>query len=332
MKFTSSILMISAALALASAAPLVHIADPIGQVLTKRCADCTNKDAVALEIIVQASADHYSNIAHVRLDNLMSEIQTAKVTSGSQDLPQEKAALTVTVQTKIEEAKKACTPEALAPAIKATVAANANMDVPWSKKEEIEKKMVELDVMITKLMLDRIQANIDAERLSKDCTEQMTNTQIAPAPAPEAAPAPAPAPATEAAPASAPEVAAPAPAPAAPAPVPTAPTPAPAVAATAPEVATPAPAPAACTETSCGSKQAGIDVAADVDAKYVCKSGCKDTQDAKNVLSLRVTLENEFEPRLDHFYNQEVPTDCTKQRNSLLDGVLELVAKIHIDG
>ncbi|KAF9335033.1 hypothetical protein BG006_001022 [Podila minutissima] len=325
MKFISSILMISAALALASAAPLAHIADPIGQVLTKRCADCTNKDAVALEIIVQASADHYSNIAHVRLDNLMNEIQTAKVTSGSQDLPQEKAALTVTVQTKIEEAKKACTPEALASAIKATVAANANMDVPWSKKEEIEKKMVELDIMITKLMLDRIQANIDAERLSKDCTEQMTNTQIAPAPAPEAAPAPAPA--TEAAPVSAPEVAAPAPAPevAAPAPAPEVAAPAPA-----PEVAAPAPAPAACTETSCGSKQAGIDVAADVDAKYVCKSGCKDTQDAKNVLSLRVTLENEFEPRLDHFYNQEVPTDCTKQRNSLLDGVLELVAKIQI--
>ncbi|KAF9319973.1 hypothetical protein BG003_007658 [Podila horticola] len=323
MKFTSSILLISAALALASAAPLVvpngHIADLSNRVLTKRCIDCTNKDAVALDIIVQASANHYSNIAHVRLDSLLSEIQTAKVTSGSQDLPQEKAALTVAVQTKIDEAKKACAPEALALAIRNTVTSNANMDVPWSKKEEIERNMVELDIMITKLMLDLIQDNINAERLSKDCTEQMTNTQIAPAPAPapEAAPAPAPAP----------EVAAPAPAPeAAPAPAPApvaAPAPAPAPeAAPAPVTAAPAP----------GSKQAGIDVAADVDSKYVCKSGCKDTQDAKNVLSLRVTLENQFEPRLDHFYNQEVPTDCTQQRNSLLGGVLELVAKIHVDG
>ncbi|KAF9383628.1 hypothetical protein CPC16_008829, partial [Podila verticillata] len=198
MKFTSSILLISAALAtLASAAPMIvpgtHVnSDSTGHVLAKRCADCTNKDAVALDIIVRASADHYSNIAHVRLDSLLSEIQTAKVTSGAQDLPQEKAALTVAVQTKIDEAKKACAPEALASAIKATVTANANLDVPWSKKEEIEKNMVDLDVMITKLMLDRIQASINAERLSKDCTEQMTNTQIAPAPAPEAAPAPAP--------------------------------------------------------------------------------------------------------------------------------------------
>lgn len=318
MKFTSSILLISAALAtLASAAPLIvsdiHVnSDSTGPVLAKRCVDCTDKDAIALDIIVKASADHYSNIAHVRLDNLLSEIQTAKVTSGAQDLPQEKAALTIAVQTKIDEAKKACAPEALAPAIKATVTANANLDVPWSKKEEIEKKMVDLDIMITKLMLDRIQDSINAERLSKDCTEQMTNTQIAPAPAPASAPEPAPAPAP-AAPASAPEVAAP-PAPEA-----------------APVTAAPAPAPA-CTDASCGSKKAGIDIAADVDAKYVCKNGCKDTQDAKNVLSLRVTLENEFEPRLDHFYNQEVPTDCTEKRNSLLGGVLELVANIHVDG
>ncbi|KAG0020692.1 hypothetical protein BGZ81_009232 [Podila clonocystis] len=310
MKFTSSIILISAALAMASAAPLAvpeaNVINP-SHVLTKRCADCTNKDAAALDIIVQASANHYSNIAHVRLDNLLSEIQTAKVTSGSQDLHQEKAALTVTVQNKIDEAKEACAPEALAPAIRATVTANSNMDVAWSKKEEIEKNMVELDIMITRLMLDRMQAKIDAERLSKDCTEQMTNTQIVPAPAPEAAPAPAPAPEAAPAPVPAPE----------------------AVPAPAPVPAAPVPAPAACTETSCGFKTAGIDVAADVDAKYVCKTGCKDTQDAKNVLSLRVTLENQFEPRLDHFYNQEVPTDCTEQRNSLLGGVLELVAKIH---
>ncbi|KAG0348304.1 hypothetical protein BG004_005439 [Podila humilis] len=337
MKFTSSILLISAALAtLASAAPLTAtnvLPDNgnkiLGNVLNKRCNDCTHKDALALDIIVKASADHYANIASVRLDNLLSEIQTAKVTSDSQDLPQEKAALTVTVQTKIDEAKQACAPEALAHAIKATVTANAAMDVPWSKKEEIESRMAELDIMITKLMLDRIQASINAERLSKDCTEKMTNTEIAPAPAPAPeAPAPAPeapAPAPEA-PAPAPE--APAPAPEVPAPAPEAPAPVPEAPAPAPE--SPAPAPA-CTETSCGSKKVGIDVAADVDAKFVCKSGCKDTKDAKNVLSLRVTLENEFEPRLNHFYNEEVPSDCTEKRSALLGGVLELVANLNVD-
>ncbi|KAG0299799.1 hypothetical protein BGZ97_003539 [Linnemannia gamsii] len=322
MKFTAATLLISAALAaVASAAPVVNNVDVLQGTVTashtivKRCSDCTHNDGLALDIIVKASADHYSTIAHTRLDNLMAEIQTAKVTSGTQDLPQEKAALSVAVQTKIDEAKKACSPEVLAPAIKATVTGDANLDVPWSKKEEIEKKMAELDAKITQLMLERIQANINAELLSKDCTEQMTHTEIVPAPTEAPAPAPAPAP-----------VEAPAPAPApAPAEVP-APAPAPAEA--------PAPAPVAEPCTSCTSTtgaQAGIDVAASVDSKFVCKTGCKDSDDAKNVLTLRVNLESELTPRLDHFYQQEVPTACTENRDTLLDGVLSLIANFNVN-
>lgn len=312
MKFTAATLLISAALAtVASAAPLVNNspltnnADVLQGAVTashtivKRCGDCTHNDGLALDIIVKASADHYSTIAHARLDNLMAEIQTAKVTSGAQDLPQEKAALSVAVQTKIDDAKKACSPEVLAPAIKASVAGDANLDVAWSKKEEIEKKMAELDAKITQLMLERIQTSINAELLSKDCTEKMTNTEIVPAPAEAPAPAPAP-------------VEAPAPAPA-PAEVP-APAPAPAEA--------PAPVPAA---------QAGIDVAASADSKFVCKTGCKDSNDAKNVLTLRVNLESELSPRLDHFYQQEVPTACTENRGTLLDGVLSLIANLNVN-
>ncbi|OAQ34290.1 hypothetical protein K457DRAFT_121975 [Linnemannia elongata AG-77] len=308
MKFTAATLLISAALAaVASAAPLADNVDILQGTVTathtiaKRCSDCTHNDGLALDIIVKASADHYSTIAHTRLDNLMAEIQTAKVTSGAQDLPQEKAALSVAVQSKIDEAKKACSPEVLAPAIKATVTSDANLDVAWSKKEEIEKKMADLDAKITQLMLERIQANINAELLSKDCTEKMTNTEIVPAPAEAPAPAPAPV-----------EAPAPAPAPA--------------------EV--PAPAPAAEPCTSCSSTtgaQAGIDVAASVDSKFVCKTGCKDSNDAKNVLTLRVNLESELTPRLDHFYQQEVPTACTENRETLLGGVLNLIANFNVN-
>lgn len=337
MKFLTSALLISAALAtLVSAAPFIpddditilktDALDNI-HILNKRCADCTHTDGQALDLIVQASADHYSTIAHKHLDNLMIEIETAKVTSGNQELPQEKAALNVAVQIKIDEAKKACAPEALAPAIKATVIANSNMDVPWSKKEEIEKKMAELDILITNLVLDRIQAQVNAEDLSKDCTEKMTNTDLVPAPAtpapaPEAAPAPAPAPA---------EVPAPAPAPASAEPAPVAPapeTPAPAPAAPAPEPAAAQPC-AECTNPS--GAQAGIDVKASVDPKFVCKSGCKDSADAHTVLTLRVNLENEFQPRLTHFYQQEVPTACTENRSSLLGGVLSLIANLNVE-
>ncbi|KAF9121524.1 hypothetical protein BG015_005795, partial [Linnemannia schmuckeri] len=289
--FTSATLLISAALAaVASAAPLVNkVLQGIAtatHTIARRCGDCTDNDERALDIIVKASADHYSTIAYTRLDNLMAEIQSAKVTSGAQDLPQEKAALSAAVQTKINEAKKACSPEVLAPAIKATVTSDANLDVAWSQKEEIEKKMAELDAKITQLMLERIQSNINAELLSKDCTEKMTNTEIVPAPAEASASAPAPVAAP--APVSAP-VEAPAPA-LAPAEVP-APAPAPAE--------TPAPAPAAEPCTSCTSTtgaQAGIDVASSVDSKFVCKTGCRDSNDANTVLAFRVNLENTLAP------------------------------------
>ncbi|KAF9141230.1 hypothetical protein BGX30_005240 [Mortierella sp. GBA39] len=279
MKFTSSILLISAAIAsVAIAAPLTGQASVTVNApnnfhgnadanlsrtsLTKRaCGDCTHKDGAALDVIIKASADHYADIAHVRLDNLMREIATAKVTSGAEELPKEKALLTITVQSKIDDAKKACTSEELVPAIKAA-----------------------------------------------DCTEKMTNTEIAPAPETSA-----PAPET------------PAPTPDASAPVPETSAPIPETPAPVPE--TPAPIP----ENTDNGLKVGIDVAANVDPKFVCKSGCNDAQDAKNVLSLRVNLENQFKPRLDHFYAEEVPTACEEKRTTLVDGVLNLLSGLRIN-
>ncbi|KAH7059671.1 hypothetical protein BKA57DRAFT_445425 [Linnemannia elongata] len=349
MKFTSSILLISAAIAsVATAAPLTGQATGTINVpnnvhgnanayfsrtpLTKRaCGDCTRKDGAALDVIIKASADHYADIAHARLDNLMREIATAKVTSGTEELPKEKALLTFTVQSKIDDAKKACTSKELVPAIKAAVAADANLDIAWSKQEdkELEKKMAELDVKVTKLVLDRIQAKVNAELLSKDCAEKMTNTEIAPAPETSA-----PAPETSATvpEASAPVPETPAPAPQAPAPVPEAPAPAPEAPAPVPETSAPAPeTPAPVPENTDNGLKVGIDVAANVDPKFVCKSGCNDAEDAKNVLSLRVNLENELKPRLDHFYAEEVPTACEEKRTTLMDGVLNLLSGLRVN-
>ncbi|KAF9548251.1 hypothetical protein EC957_007020 [Mortierella hygrophila] len=335
MKFTSSILLISAAIAsVAIAAPLtgqasVNLNSPNNvhanadanlsrTSLTKRaCGDCTHKDGAALDVIIKASADHYADIAHAHLDNLMREIATAKVTSGAEELPKEKALLTITVQSKIDDAKKACTSEELVPAIKAAVAEDASLDVAWSKQEEkeLENKMVELDVKITKLVLDRIQAKVNAELLSKDCTEKMTNTEIAPAPETSA-----PVPET------------PAPAPETPAPTPEASAPVPETSAPVPETPAPVPeTPAPIPENTDNGLKIGINVAANVDPKFVCKSGCNDAQDAKNVLSLRVNLENQFKPRLDHFYTEEVPTACEEKRTNLLDGVLNLLSGLRVN-
>ncbi|KAK3838353.1 MAG: hypothetical protein JOS17DRAFT_770719 [Linnemannia elongata] len=333
MKFTSSILLISAAIAsVAGAVPITDQATGNVDVpntvhgnanayfsripLTKRCGNCTHKDGAALDVIIKASADHYADIAHARLDNLMNEIATAKVTSGTEELPKEKALLTITVQSNIDNAKKACTSEELVPAIESAVEADANLDVAWSKQEdqELKKKMVELEVKITQLVLDRIQANINAELLSKDCTEKMTNTEIAPAPA-----TPAPVPET---PAPIPETS------------PTPETPAPTPEAQAPVLETPAPALETLVpvpENTDNGVKVGIDVAANVDLKFVCKSGCNDSQDAKNVLSLRVKLENELKPRLDHFYAEEVPTACEEKSSSLLDGVLNLLSGLRVN-
>ncbi|KAF9118681.1 hypothetical protein BGW39_000959, partial [Mortierella sp. 14UC] len=130
--------------------------------------------------------------------------------------------------------------------------------------KELEKTMAELDAKITQLVPDRIQVNVNAELLSKDCTEKMTNTEIAPA-----SETPAPIPET------------PAPAQETPAPV--------------PETPTPVLENTNNTNNNSGLK-VGIDVAANVDPKFVCKSGRNDAQDAKNVLSLRINLENELKP------------------------------------
>ncbi|KFH64851.1 hypothetical protein MVEG_09580 [Podila verticillata NRRL 6337] len=344
MKFSTSILLISAALAVTSAAPLVNLNNINANVATnglakRSCADCTHADGAALDIIIKASADHYADIAHARLDGLMNEINTAKVTSGTQDLPKEKALLTITIQNKIDEAKKACSSQELEPVIKASVTADANLDIPWSKKEEVEKKMAELDLKITKLVLDRIQANINAELLSKECTEKMTNTEIAPAPAPVELDTPAPAP-----PAPAPATEAPAPVPETPAPAAETPAPASEALAPTPEVPAPAsvetPAPAALAESAPqpthennnnnGELRVGIDVASNVDPKFVCKDGCKDSNDANTILNLRVTLEKELTPRLEHFYAEEVPTACTEKRASLLGGLLNLLSNARL--
>ncbi|KAG0198273.1 hypothetical protein BGX28_008273 [Mortierella sp. GBA30] len=344
MKLITSVLLISAAVAtVASAAPLVQFPNhqvANTHVIAKRCTECTPNDGIALNLIVDQSARHYSNIAHIHLDKLLSDMQTAKVTSGNQEMPQEQAMLTVAIQSKIDEAKKACSPEALAPVIKTTVTSESTFDVPWSKKEEIEKKMAELDVAITKLMLDRIQSNINAEMLSKDCTEKMTNTEIVPAP-----PAPAPEPVAPIAPIApiAPVASAPVPdapaavpeAPVAPVPVPEAPAPAPAPEAPVSAPETPAPAP----EVPAPAPQApmpdpstvqpGIDYAASIDPKFVCKSGCKDSNDARTVLSLRVDLNNQFEHRLSA-NEQEVAAACAQNRDTLLSGLLNLVANMNV--
>ncbi|KAK3812094.1 MAG: hypothetical protein J3Q66DRAFT_403941 [Benniella sp.] len=280
MKIATSTLLISAALAaFAPAAPVVReplLSDFNTRVITKRCAECTHKDSIALDLIVKASATHYSSIAHAHLDSLMTEIESAKVTSGGLELPREKAMLSVTVQSKIEQTRKDCSPEALAPEIKATVASDASLDIAWSKEEEIRKKMAELDLMITKLMLERIQVNINAELLSKDCTEKMTTTEIAPAPAPTSSQEQAPFPVEQ--PAQAP---APVEAPAPPA---------------APEEA-PAPAP------------------------FLLRLQLR-LQWPQHLALLALTLRQTF--------RQEVPTACAEKRDTLLGGVLKVVADLNV--
>jgi hypothetical protein len=147
-----------------------------------------------------------------------------------------------------------------------------------------------LEIKITQLAVDRIQANIDAELLSKDCTEKMTNTEIVPAPE-------------------------------TPGPVPETPAPAPEI---------PTPVPENTNNNDVNELKVGIDVAANLDPKFVCKSGCNNSQDAKSVLNLRVNLENELKPCLDHFYADEVPTACEEKSASLLDGVLSLLSGLQV--
>ncbi|KAI8603101.1 hypothetical protein EDD21DRAFT_370034 [Dissophora ornata] len=289
MKFSYSILLISVAIAaIASAAPMPahESANTITEIssISKRCAECTPKDGAALDLVANDSAKHYAKIFQVRLDGLMRKMEATQVTSGAVALPNAKAALTISVKSKIEKAKKDCTSEALAPAIKAAMTSDMNMDIPWSNKEEVGKKMVDLNALITAIILERIRANVNAETLSKDCAERMTNTQIAPAPAEMLAPE-----------ALASEALAPAP-------------------------ETLAPAPEAPVEDK-GGLRVGIDFASNVDLKYVCKSGCQDSQVAYTVLNLRRDLERKFASPLEYFYNEEVPTDCTEKSGELFGSV-----------
>jgi hypothetical protein len=152
MMFTSSILLISTANASVTAGVTltgqatrdVNISDTVqGNTntyfartpLTKRAyGDCAHKGDAALDAIIKASAEHYTDIAHARLDNLMREFATAKVTSGTEDLPKEEALFTTSAQTNIDNAKTTCTSEELVPAIRSAIAADANLDVAWSKQ------------------------------------------------------------------------------------------------------------------------------------------------------------------------------------------------------
>ncbi|KAG0027573.1 hypothetical protein BGZ81_005468 [Podila clonocystis] len=376
MKLSISSLLISVAIAaVASAGPSdTHV--NVDASILSNCADCTQADSHALDVIITASANHYSKIAHVRLDNLMKEMSTASVTDGAEELPKEKALLLAAVQTKINDAKIASMPHALVPAIKTIIETHADLNIPWSQKDQVKKKMPNLNLLITNLVLDRIQPDINAELLSKESAEKMTNTEIIPAPVTAsetlAAPAPVtntPAPITEAtvavtedpvpvteAPVPVTEVLAPitetlasvteAPAPVTEAPAPFQEASVPAQEAPAPFQEAPSPAPEAPapvpktpieayytqpSEEDSPFIQAGIDVAADVDPKFVCKTGCKDSKDANAVLNLRVNLEKEFEPRLEHFYKQEVPTAYDDERSSLLGSVLGLLSNLRVN-
>ncbi|KAF9115352.1 hypothetical protein BGX27_008121 [Mortierella sp. AM989] len=308
MKFTKSILLISAAVAtIASANPLVDRAlvdSGVSTFIQRR------SDTPALDALVKIYSDHYSDIALVHLNILSDEMEAAKVTSGTEELPEEKALLTAAVNAKIDQAKEDCSPDVLGPLIEATIRAETGSDdVQWANKEEAERKLLDIDAKVAELVVNRIQVNINAELLSKDCTEKMTNTEIVPAEEPFSAESvgsepEAPAPISEE------------PEPEAPALIPEE---------TAPE--TPAPVleavPSGCTKDS-----SGINICVDINAnigKLVCKSGCKDANDAKIVLDLYINLEKEFKPRLEHFYDKDIPTATEEKRPSLITSVLNLL-------
>ncbi|KAG0004506.1 hypothetical protein BGZ79_009039 [Entomortierella chlamydospora] len=247
MKIAKSTLLISIMIATnASAVPLTP------NLLSRR------GDNPIVNAIVKVTAGHCFDIANPR----------------SPELPKEKALLDVAIKAKIDQAKKDCSLEALEPLIKATIEAETDSDDKWADNEETKKKkLLDLNVKIANLILDRIQANVNAELLSKDCTE------IAPAEEPLSAES------AELEPGATEEPA--------------------------PEAPTTASEETLATPESCIKGKGGINICLNVDAnidpKFVSKSGCKDAKDAKFVLDLRVNLEKTFEPHLDHFHKQEVP-------------------------
>ncbi|KAF9404679.1 hypothetical protein BGZ76_006851, partial [Entomortierella beljakovae] len=341
MKFTKSILLATAAMAaIASAAPLVNqTPNDVNTVVTTNALG-KRDDTAAINAIVQISANHYADIAKINLDNLLNDIDAAKVTSGKDELPNEKTLLSLAVKANIEKAKQDCSAESLKPLIKATVKAETGSDSQWEDKDKATKLLVDIDVKITEILNQCLKVNINADVLSKDCTEKMTNTEIEPInaepinnePEPEAAPeTPEPAPETTE---SKPEVVEPVTEPEAVEPEPEAepipeeaPAPVPEEALAPVPEETPAPVPESAPE-SCSAGAGGINVCVKVNTNldsFICKSGCKDEKDAKAVLDLHINLKKELTPRLDKFYKNEVPTACEEKRESLVDSVLGLL-------
>ncbi|KAF9115361.1 hypothetical protein BGX27_008130 [Mortierella sp. AM989] len=305
MKFIKSILLISAAITtIASAAPLARrapVVDLVSSNIIQRRGDTAN-----VNIIVKTTSTHVSNVLQNALDNLLNDMKTAKVTSRAEELSEKKALLNVAVKAKIDQAKKDCSSEALEPLVKAAIRAETGSDDPrWANKEEAKKALANVNLEVTKLVIDHLKVTVNAELLSKDCAEKMTNTEIAPAEEPFSAESVGSEPETTEEPE-----------PEAPAPI---------SEETAPE--TPAPVleavPSGCTKDS-----SGINICVNINAnigKLVCKSGCKDANDAKAVLDLYVNLEKEFKPRLEHFYDKDIPTACEEERRSVVDSVLNLL-------
>ncbi|KAG0004500.1 hypothetical protein BGZ79_009032 [Entomortierella chlamydospora] len=243
---------------------------------------------------VKLTISHYSNIANSRLEGLLGDMKVAKVTSGSEDPP------------------------------KATIEAETDLDDKWADNEETKRKLLDLDAKLMKLIQDRIQVNVNAGLLSKDCIEKMTNIETAPAEEPLNAESVEPEAAKELipeAPTPVPEET-PVPKPEAIEPAPDAPPP---VLEEAPTPETPALEPKLHLRVAPRARIC-LNVDANIDLKFVCKSGCKGAKDARFVLDRRVDLEKKFKSRLGKFYEQGIPTECEKKRTSLVDSVLDLLS------
>ncbi|KAG0016187.1 hypothetical protein BGZ80_009376 [Entomortierella chlamydospora] len=248
---------------------------------------------------VKLTISHYSNIANSRLED-------------------------ITVNAKTDQAKKDCSPEVLEPLVRATIEAETDLDDKWADNEETKRKLLDLDAKLMKLIQDRIQVNVNAGLLSKDCIEKMTNIETAPAEEPLNAESVEPEAAKELipeAPTPVPEET-PVPKPEAIEPAPDAPPP---VLEEAPTPETPALEPKLHLRVAPRARIC-LNVDANIDLKFVCKSGCKGAKDARFVLDRRVDLEKKFKSRLGKFYEQGIPTECEKKRTSLVDSVLDLLS------
>ncbi|KAG0013429.1 hypothetical protein BGZ80_011079 [Entomortierella chlamydospora] len=179
MKFDKTILLISIAIAtVVSANPLEPAS--VGAAVTANPLSRRDDDPI-LHAIVKLTTGHYPDIANLGLDGLLGDMKAAKVTSGSEELPKERDLLNIAVKAKIDQAKKDCSRESLEPLARATIGAETDSDNKWADNEETKRKLLGLDAKLVKLIQDRIQVNINAELLSKECTEKMTNIEIAPA-------------------------------------------------------------------------------------------------------------------------------------------------------